>query len=66
MGYSVKQARQMAGFTQAQMADKMEISRDTYRKIEANPCSATISQGRRIAEITGIGFDAIFFAAHST
>ena len=66
MNYSVKQARQMAGFTQAQMADKMDISRDTYRKIEANPCSATISQGMRIAEITGIGFDSIFFAAYST
>ena len=64
--FTVKQARQMKGLTQAQMAQEMGISRDTYRRIECNPESATIMQGRRIAEITRIAFDSIIFARDST
>ena len=37
MGFSVKQARQYAGFTQVEMANKLGVSRDTYRKIELFP-----------------------------
>jgi len=66
MNYSVKQARQLAGLTQCQMAQKMRIHRDTYRKIEGNPETATIAQGRIIAQITGIPFDSIFFSSAST
>lgn len=66
MTFSVKQARQLAGYTQVQMADMLGINRDTYRRIEAKPESATIQQGKKIAEITGIGFDSIFFAGCST
>lgn len=66
MTFSVKQARQLAGFTQVQMAEKLGVNRDTYRRIEAKPESATILQGQKIAEITGISFDSIFFAASST
>ena len=35
MTFSVKQARQMAGYTQVQMAEKLGVNRDTYRRIEA-------------------------------
>lgn len=66
MNYTVKQARLMAGLTQIQMAKKLGVHRDTYRKIEACPESATIEQGKRISAITGIGFDEIFFGATST
>lgn len=66
MTFSIKQARQMAGFTQVQMAEKLGINRDTYRRIEAKPESATILQGRKIADITGISFDSIFFTTSST
>ena len=64
--FTVKQARQMMGLTQEQMAQEMGICRDTYRRIECNPESATIAQGRRIAEITHIAFDSIIFARNST
>lgn len=64
--FTVKQARQMIGLTQEQMAQKMGICRDTYRRIECNPESATIAQGRRIAEITRIAFDSIIFTQDST
>lgn len=66
MKYTPKMARQFAGYTQMEMAKKLGISRDTYRRIEANPETATISQGKKIAAVTGISFDAIFFGTDST
>ena len=45
MGFTVKQARQYAGFTQREMAEKLGISRDTYRKIEQSlSISARVSK----------------------
>ena len=66
MQYTVKQARVLMDFTQEQMAEKMGISRWTYRKIEENPESATIKQAKQIAKITQIPIDNIFFANKST
>lgn len=66
MTYTIKQARKLADMTQIQMADALEISRDTYRRIEKKPETATIAQGVRIAEVTGISFDALFFGVNST
>lgn len=66
MQYTVKQARVLMDFTQEQMAEKMGISRWTYRKIEENPESATIKQAKQISEITHIPIDNIFFANGST
>lgn len=64
--FTVKQSRVLCGFTQQEMAQKMGINRDTYRRIELNPEKATIAQGKQISDITGISFDAIFFGANST
>lgn len=66
MKFSVEQARKHAGLTQKQMAEKLGVCRDTYRKIELSPGTATIEQGERISEITGISFDDIFFDSDST
>lgn len=60
MGFTVKQARQYAGFTQREMAEKLGISRDTYRKIEQSPEDATIATAKRISEVVGIPIDQIF------
>ena len=43
MQFSPKMARQFAGLTQVEMAEKLGVSRDTYRRIEAHPETATIS-----------------------
>lgn len=59
--FTVEQARKHAGFSQKEMADKMGIHRQTYMRIEKNPEQATIKQGKMISDITGIGFDQIFF-----
>ncbi len=64
--YSVKQARLLSGFTQAQMARGLEITRETYIRLEKNPDKITVAQGRRISKITGVPFERIFFAKYST
>lgn len=66
MGFSVKQARQYAGFTQVEMANKLGVSRDTYRKIELFPETASIALAKKISHIVGIPIDQIFFTKSST
>lgn len=66
MGFSVKQARQYAGFTQIEMAQKLGVSRDTYRKIELSPETASVALAKKISAIVGIPIDQIFFTQNST
>lgn len=66
LGFTVKQARQYAGYTQREMAEKLGVSRDTYRKIEASPEDATIATAKKISEVVGIPIDQIFFVSLST
>jgi len=60
---TLKGARISNNLTMCEMANKLEISVDTYRKIERNPGSATVTVAKRISEILGIGYDYIFFGA---
>ena len=53
MTYTIRQARELKGLTQAEMASRLGMARETYRKIEAEPMKATMEQIGRIAEITG-------------
>ena len=66
MNFTVKQARQYAGLTQIEMAQKLSISRDSYRKIEAEPDKTTVGMAMKISEVTSIPLDKIFFAKNST
>lgn len=66
MGFTVKQARQYAGYTQREMAKMLGVSRDAYRKIERFPEAATIATAKKIREVVGIPIDQIFFADMST
>lgn len=66
MLFTVQKARKYAGFTQAEMGKMMNIHRQTYARIERNPDSATIEQAKRIAELTHIPVDEIFFGKSST
>lgn len=66
MGFSVKQARQYAGYTQMEMAQRLGVSRDTYRKIELSPETASVALAKKISEIVNIPIDQIFFAESST
>lgn len=61
MAYTIKQARMLSEKTQQEMAENMGISRDTYRKIELKPETATIAQARRISDLTGVPMDSLIF-----
>ena len=66
MGFSVKQARQYAGFTQIEMAQMLGVSRDTYRKIELSPETTSVALAKKISAVVGIPIDQIFFTQSST
>lgn len=66
MVYTVKQARQLAGKTQRQMADLMGVSRDIYRKIELNPDQATIAQAKKFCEAADMQMDELCFFANNS
>ena len=63
MNFTIKQARQHAGLTQADMARKMGMDRTTYIKIEKDMMRATIDQICAVAQITGIPATIILQAA---
>lgn len=60
--FTMKQARKYAGYTQMEMAKKMNMDRSTYIKLENNPDRMTIERAKMFADITGISYDSIFFA----
>lgn len=66
MQYTIKQARVLNDFTQAEMAQKIGVCRSTYIKIERNPNLATVEQAKKISEVTGIPVNNIFFVSNST
>lgn len=61
MRYTIRQARNLKGLTQVEIAKLLDISRDTYIKLESNPSKITVAQAVRISEITGIPFNDIIF-----
>lgn len=62
MIFTIKQARKLRDLTQDQLAEALQVHVQTYRKIEENPESATVEQAKKIAEVTGISVDQLFFA----
>lgn len=66
MGFTLKQARQYAGFTQREMAHILGVSRDVYRKLERDPEKTSIELAKRFSTAVGIDIDQIFFAENST
>ena len=63
MPYTLKQARNLLGKTQAEMAAELGLCRDTYRSIEANPEQATIQQAKKICIILNMKLEDIFFGS---
>lgn len=66
MTLSLKQARLIKGMTQDQMASKLGVHVQTYRKIESDPDSATIAQAKLLSKQLGISYDEIFFGINSS
>lgn len=64
--FTVKQARQLKGLTQKEIATKLGIHLDTYRRIEKYPNKATIEMAEKISQATCLAIDDIFFGVQST
>ena len=63
---SMKAARVNAGYTQADMAQKLEVTRVTYIKWENGKVQIRTPQFRMFCDIVGIGPDGIFLPKKST
>lgn len=59
---SLKSARVNANMTQAQVAERMGVHVQTYRKLEENPDTATIGQAKQLSALLRVPYDEIFFA----
>ena len=66
MRLTLKQARLLYGATQVEMAARMGVSRDVYRRIEENPSSATIDQAIKLSKILELSVSNLFFGESST
>ena len=66
MMISIKAARIDKGFTQREIANKLNICRDTYRKIELHPEKATIKQAKEISNLLGVAYDDLIFLQQSS
>ncbi len=62
MSLSLKQTRLVKGKTQEEMAERLKVHVQTYRKLEENPDNVTISQAKIISTFLGVSYDEIFFA----
>lgn len=58
---SIADARNELGLTQADMADELGITRQTYSKMEQNPETMTIREARLVCSVLGKRFEEIFF-----
>ena len=66
MGMTIRQARRMKDISQKEMAETLEVSEDTYRRIERDPERASIRQAKIISKTTGVSIDEIFFDRDSS
>ena len=64
--FSVKQARNLAGMTQTQMASRLGICLETYRKLEKNPENMTISQAQVFCDIVKRPINEVRFFTHNS
>lgn len=66
MKLTLKQVRLLKGFKQSEMAGRLGVHVQTYRKMEKYPDTVTIGDAKRICEILDVSYDYIFFNQDST
>lgn len=66
MQFTIKQARQYAGLTQAQVAESLGVCRHRYMKIEKDPNEATVAELNKLAKATGIPMRDLILLSDST
>ncbi len=63
MTLSPKQARNLKGLTQEYVAERLRVSRDTYRKWESQPDKMPVGKAKEFSNIVEKKVDEIFFAS---
>lgn len=58
---TIREIRAQQGITQAEMAERLGISRPTYIKIENDPNAMTVNTARRICRLLGCSVEDVFF-----
>lgn len=61
MKFTVKQARLLAGLTQKEVAQMLNMHVQTYMKLEKNPELMSIKTAKEFSQIVGRNFEEIFF-----
>lgn len=64
--FTLKQARLLKGLKQDDMAERLGVHVQTYRRMEKHPDTVTIGDAKKISEILGMDYDYIFFNVDST
>lgn len=59
LGEKISMLRKEAGFTQAQMAEKIGISRPSLVKIENSQRAISLEEGDAISKVLGISIDSL-------
>lgn len=62
MELSLKQWRLIKAKTQEEMAERLGMHVQTYRRLEENPDEVTIKQAKIISDFFGVSYNDIFFA----
>jgi DNA-binding XRE family transcriptional regulator len=63
MNYSPKQARLISDLSQEQVANKLGVHVQTYRKWEKTPDEMPVGTAKQFAEIVKLPVDEIFFVS---
>lgn len=66
MGLTMKQWRLAKELSQAEMANKCGVHRNTYAAWEENPDNISVGNAKKIAEALGENINTIFFDNEST
>lgn len=66
MKFTLKQARNYAGFSQANIAQKLHVGLNTYRNYENGTSPMRIKTAEMFADLTGVPFDQIIFYSETT
>ncbi|ASS69219.1 helix-turn-helix domain-containing protein [Paenibacillus sp. RUD330] len=62
----MKKARLIAGLTQQETADLLNVHRQTYIKWEKDPDNMPVGQAKKFSESVNLNVDEIFFGVEST
>lgn len=62
MKMTLRQARRLREKSQGELAKQIGIHVNTYRRLEANPDTATVAMAKRISQALGVPCGDIFFA----